>query len=67
MKLYPLKTISGKDILGKYVQWVEGACMVKADNGSAYHLGEFTCNSNFVNLCNAFNLWDCRRNNSVRG
>jgi hypothetical protein len=65
MKLYPLKTLSGEDIVAKYVQWVEGVCMVKATDGEAYHLGGFTCNSNFVTLCNAFNLWDCRRNRSV--
>ena len=65
MTLYQLDTVHGGKVRVRYVQRVEGVMQCKADDDNLYYLGQFKCNDNFIKLCDEFDLWDCRRDNSI--
>lgn len=50
----------------KYVQWTAGYAQCKGTDGVLYPLASFTCNANFLKLCNEFNIWDSGRDNSIQ-
>ena len=62
-----LDTIHGGVVTVKYIQRYEGVVQCKGSDGNLYYLGQFKPNKNFQKLCDAFNLWDCRRDNSLHG
>ena len=68
MTTWPLQKTSNKGTIEvKYVQWKSGYAECKGTDGILYPLASFTCNSNFLKLCNAFNIWDSGRDNTVQG
>jgi len=63
---YPVqKTRNGGTVEVKYIQHHNGVAQAKGTDGVLYPLASFTCNNNFLNLLNAFNLWDSRRDNPI--
>lgn len=58
-------TMRRKQVPIKYVQQTGGVYQVKGEDGVLYQLAEFTCDSKFLTFCNAFDIRDSRRNNSV--
>lgn len=67
MTEHTLDTIKGDKVTINYIQRVDGIVQCKSDDGHLYYLAQFKPNKKFQQLCNAFNLWDCRRDNSLHG
>lgn len=59
-------TFRRKKVPVKYLQQQDGVYKVKGTDGQLYQLAEFTCDQQFLNFCNAFDLRDSRRNNPVQ-
>jgi|13_taG_2_1085334.scaffolds.fasta_scaffold00161_19 hypothetical protein len=59
-------TMRRKQVPVKYVQQHDGVYKVKGADGMLYQLAEFTCDAQFLNFCNAFNIRDSRRNNTIQ-
>jgi hypothetical protein len=59
-------TMRRKQVPIKYVQQHDGIYKVKGEDGILYQLAEFTCDSNFLIFCNAFNIRNSGRDNSIQ-
>lgn len=67
MKVFPLKLIKQRGTVEiKYVQWTQGFAQCKGADGYLYPLASFRCDDNFINFCNAFDIWNGGRDSTVQ-